>query len=92
MFKICNTKMETLLVVETIEEARETILSLKKKGQYCWDIYECSELPTLWVETAEEIAEREAAHAAYLQKHGSFVELLEKRSAANAPHKWEDDE
>lgn len=84
--------MEVLVVFETIEEAREKIIDLKKSGQYGWDIYECSEIPKLWVETPEAKAARLAAHEAYMQKHGSFVETLEKRVAMNEKTNFNDRE
>ena len=72
--------MESLVVVNTIEEAEKTITDLEKKGQYSWDIFECSEMPKRWVETPEAKKAREEKHDAYMKKHSQYVDVLERRN------------
>lgn len=92
MFKIVNSEMECLVVVDTIEEARQIIADLKKKGQYSWDIFECSEMPKRWVETPEARKEREDWERAYAEKHASYNALLDRRNNRDAKPDYEDRE
>ena len=92
MFKIVNSSMEALVVVDTIEEARQKVADLKKKGQYSWDIFECSEMPKRWVETPEARKEREDWEKAYAEKHASYNELLERRNARDEKPDYDDRE
>lgn len=91
MFKLCNSQMEALIVLNTIEEAREKITELKAAGNYSFYIYETETEPKRWVETEEAKKLREDAHTAYLQKHSVFLEMRDKSRMTKTDYDDRDD-